>query len=122
VVEPEAYGALRVINGTAADAFVKLAREPGPGWGLLFFVRAGDTAAIEGIADGVYSLRFATDGAAWDPIGQTVTGGTRFRFERVSDFEAVATADGVSYTEHEVTLHPVKYGNAPTKRISAADF
>lgn len=113
---------MRVINGTAADAFVKLAREPGRDSALLFFVRAGDTATLEGIAEGVYGLRFATDGAAWDPIGQAVTGGRRFRFDHVFDFETVATADGVSYTEHEVTLHPVKSGNATTRRISAADF
>jgi hypothetical protein len=121
MVLAEQYGILRVANGSGQDAAVKLTRGITSETALLFFVRSGETALMEHVPDGRYSLVFGL-GRRWNASRLSFDDGAFYRFDGTFSFETEESAAGMSYTEHEVTLHAVRDGNIRAKLISEGEF
>lgn len=107
-------GQLTVDNGTAQDGVVILTFEEQPF--LAAYVRAGESATLTGISDGVYDLYFST-GSDWDGK-QFLANPRRQRFEDPFAFRTDAT----TYSIWNVTLHAVEGGTAASDDVAAGDF
>jgi len=120
------HGILKIKNGSESHAVVKLVDTVTDSAVYTIFVRANSEATIPDIPNGRYRLLFAT-GHGWDDIDG------RFRNkEGIAAFEEALTfttekrqePDGVYDVSHrmEVTLNPVRNGNAKTDTIKITDF
>jgi hypothetical protein len=119
-------GVLKIDNGTARDAVIKLVDENQGRVIVEFYVRAGNLAAINQIPDGKFTVMLAT-GADWDPEGQKFTRDKSFaKFDKNTDFVSSDQIEGdqVYRRSHEITLtlHKVPHGNATTSKISEQEF
>lgn len=115
------YGKLTVDNGTDEDAAVRLSATGGDSlrW---FFVKAHDSAIVEGIPEGVYTLTF-TAGLNWVEPEETFTWQPSYsEFERAFEFSEQRYAEGVRYHSISVTLNPVILGNTRTRAITREEF
>ena len=107
-------GQFEVENGTAADGVVALML--GEQAVTAAYVRAGETATMFDIGDGVYQIYFTT-GSDWD--GNQFTQGASYqRFEDTLPYETTATTCNI----WNVTLHGVVGGNAATEGLPADQF
>ncbi|MFN8634201.1 MAG: hypothetical protein U0893_10120 [Chloroflexota bacterium] len=113
---------LDVVNGTPRDAVVKLVDGSTNAAVRFVFVSANNRARLEGIQPGAYRVRFAT-GQDWDSAAQRFRRDAAFtEFRESFDFTETPTAGGVRYTTGEITLNPVRGGNAPSDTIDASRF
>lgn len=104
-------GELVVENGTSHDSYVTLAA--GPVAASAVYVRAQETARIRGIADGDYTVYFAS-GNGWNSDLRRFTADVRaHRFEDTFAYSTTPT----SSTEWTVTLQPVEGGTARTTTV-----
>lgn len=114
-------GELSITNGHDRDAVAVLAY-PSLVVHSAVYIRTGDSFTITGIQDGNYYLYFML-GSDWDgSIGKFTHDKSFFRFSRSLPFTTTWTDDGYQYTIYELTLHPVRGGNAVTNAVEEEDF
>jgi hypothetical protein len=119
-------GVLKIDNGTARDAVIKLVDEKLGRVIVEFYVRAGNLVAINQIPDGKFTVMLAS-GEDWDPEGHKFTRDKSFaKFDKLADYVTIEQSEGdqVYRRSHEITLtlHKVPYGNATTSKISEQEF
>lgn len=116
------HGTLRVENGTADDATIRLvdgAIEQTVRW---FFVKSRESATVGAIEPGQYDLRFTT-GLDWDNDQEEFTWGAAYsEFDRKLVYVESRDAEGIDYHTMSVTLHAVPHGNAKASAISRERF
>lgn len=119
-------GVLKIDNGTARDAVVKLIDEGQSQAVSVFYVRAGNVATLDKIPDGKFRVLLAS-GTDWDRVSHEFTREKSFaKFDKIMDFATSDQIEGdrVYRQSHEITLtlHKVPYGNATTSKISEREF
>jgi hypothetical protein len=103
-------GTLNVRNGTGRDAVVVMFEMDLQRRAV--YIRTGTTAAIPRVAPGSYTVRF-TSGAWWN--GEEFLKETTFlEFDRPVVFEETSKADGIQYSDFDLTLQAVIGGNVRT--------
>jgi hypothetical protein len=113
---------LDVVNGTPRDAVVKLVDGRTNAVVRFVFVSANNRTRLGSIEPGTYRVRFAT-GQDWDSAAQRFRRDAAFtEFRDPFDFTETPTAGGVRYTTGEITLNPVRGGNAPSNTIDESRF
>lgn len=112
---------LDVVNGTSRDAVVKLV--DGTNTAVRFvYVVANNRARLEGIEPGSYRVRFAS-GQDWDSAGRRFRRDPAFtEFRDPFDFTVTNLGTMIQYTTGEITLNPVRGGNAPSNSIDEGRF
>jgi len=111
---------LLIKNGTGKDAAIKLYSN-----NVLYlyvYVKSYNEVLIDNIPAGQYNIAF-TSGLDWDEDNnEFLKNVAYYKFSDVFEFEVLEKYGGIEYTSYEVTLHPVRGGNAPTKRLDNLDF
>jgi len=118
------YGELKISNGLAEDAFVKVVE--GERLMAAVYVRADSSYSIESIPDGSYIILYKT-GFGWiEEITDFSRGKSASRFEDDLFYRTRAIPDGNTvrtfYDKITLTLHKVMDGNAPAEQISEEEF
>jgi hypothetical protein len=114
-------GSLRVENGTPQDAVAALF-DAADAASRAVYVRAHESATIQGIASRTYALRFSL-GLDWDETTRAFRYDPSFsQFLKPLEYRETPTENGTVYEESHVTLHAVPGGNARTDRIKALKF
>lgn len=119
-------GVLKIDNGTARDAVIKLIDEGQSQAIAVFYVRAGNVAILDKIPDGKFRVMLAS-GTDWDRVSHEFTRDKSFaKFDKIMDFVTSDQIEGdqVYRQSHEftLTLHKVPHGNATTTKISEREF
>jgi len=115
-------GTLKVTNGTAYDAVVKIVDSVSKHTRRFVYVRANNDVMIKGIEVCTCVLKFSS-GTDWDQSKlKFLRDVTYSKFDNLLEFVETRTEVGVEWAEFEVTLNPVLYGNAPTTSINESDF
>ena len=117
-------GILKIYNGTGLDAAAKLVTATAPRKTIwLLYIRANEEKAVSGIGVGTYLLRFAL-GVDWDASTRKFLQSPEFyEAGEQFDFKEESSSDGHSkYTEIELTLNQVPFGNLPRKSIKELTF
>jgi hypothetical protein len=118
------YGELKVINGLAEDALVKVISND-----LLavsFYVRGGETFTLANVPDGNYSLLYCT-GFGWNQKTRDFSRGRHAsRHDKTLQFATEERVEGrkiiTSTSVISLTLHKVVSGNTTTSEISLEEF
>ncbi|TSA36263.1 MAG: hypothetical protein D4R65_02720 [Verrucomicrobiaceae bacterium] len=119
-------GILKITNGCPSHAVVKLVDTVKDSAVYAVFVRGNSEAIIHDIPNGRYRLLFAT-GRGWDDIDgrfRNREGISAFEEALIFTTEQRRQPDGVYDVSRrmEVTLNPVRTGNAKTDAIKITDF
>ena len=86
------------------------------------FVKAHDSARLQSIPEGHYSLRYST-GLDWQDSEQSFQWDPTYNeFERELDYLEIKRGDETEYHEISVTLHAVPGGTVRTYKISREEF
>lgn len=110
-----------VVQSGSEDALIKLENIDNASQYLLFYVRAGETAALN-VRDGSYTLKYAT-GFTWYGLEEYFGERTKYsEAQTVVVFKTTYEGNYVHYTEQQITLYAVAFGNLSTSVISADDF
>lgn len=122
----EGLGTLKVSNGTARDAYVKLVDPVSRRLTAAFYVKSHSVFTLEQIPDGNYHVLF-TSGDDWNSQLRSFTRKKSFaRFDRFLNFNTTQRTDSshvnTEYVAFELTLHPVIGGDATTSGISEQEF
>ena len=120
------HGTLKISNGCPTHSVVKLVDTSANASVYAVFVRANSEFKITGIPDGTYRLLFAS-GHGWDDLDgrfREREGSSEFDSPLVYTTEKRTQSDGIYtyYHDMELTLNPVKGGNAQTKDVTASEF
>jgi hypothetical protein len=115
-------GVLRIENGTAEDAALRLYDASTEQTIRCLFVKANDSVRITGISEGTYGLKYTT-GLDWQNNMETFRWRPSYsRFERQFPYSEERVGNEIQYHEIRVTLHPVVGGNVRTISISREEF
>jgi len=119
-------GTLNIENGTKRDAVVKLVDDTLDKAVVGFYVRAGQTATVEEIPDGLFRVLFAL-GTDWNAVERTFTRDKAFsEFDKKLDFTTTERTEGARVTTEStiftLTLHGVPEGNVRTSGIEEKEF
>jgi hypothetical protein len=109
-------GELTVENGTSFDAVVHLVDLNSEKTIRTFYVKAGNTFTEQRISPGLYGVYFAT-GTDWNGGLKTFNSSASYsQFGRNMEFTEKPDADKgkIEYSTYQITLQPVKGGNAAT--------
>lgn len=110
-----------VVQSGSEDALIKLENIDNASQYLLFYVRAGETATLN-VRDGSYTLKYAT-GFTWYGLEEYFGERTKYsEAQTVVVFKTTYEGNYVHYTEQQITLYAVAFGNLSTSVISADDF
>lgn len=118
------YGELKVINGLAEDALVKLISNDR--LAVSFYVRGGETFTLAHVPDGNYSLLYCT-GFGWSQQKRDFSRGRHAsRHDKFLQFTTQEHVEGRQVTiygsEISLTLHKVVSGNTTTSEVSLEEF
>jgi len=121
-------GSLRIENGTGLDAAVKLVTSTLPRKTIwMLYVRSKEAKAIDGVRVGSYLLRFAL-GMDWDIATrkffqnqQFYDAGGQLEFSE-TETESSSGELGIKYTEIEISLNEVPFGNLQRAPINETVF
>ena len=114
-------GKLQVANGTDVDAVAVLIDN---GTGVprrAIFIRTGESGAMTSVPAGHYRLQFQL-GSDWLAERRFCRPRGTSEFDSVLDFDEVRSGEGIRYSIHKVTLHPVLEGSARTHVVSDQRF
>jgi DnaJ-like protein len=120
------YGTLRIQNGTAYHAVVKLVNTQMGRSVFTVFIGAGEEFTIRNIPDGSYKLAFAS-GRRWNWLADGFNerkGSSVFHDDILFDTSYEREVGGIRtyYHEFEVTLQPVVNGNARAEALAPDVF
>lgn len=119
-------GELTISNGTPTDAIAKLIDLSARASYREVYVQANSSTTISNIAVGRYELLFSLGRDYAPSLNKFLTGASYSKFESVITFEEVKERSGntitTNYDSYRLTLNKVVGGNAPTSRISEAEF
>jgi hypothetical protein len=116
-------GRLRISNGTAFDAVVKLLSDSQPPRTYrMVYVRTRSSVEIDSIPTGPYVLKYAL-GVDWDEKARRFRRGQSYaRFDDRFLFGELPREHSVWYWKYDVTLHPVVGGSARTSPLDENAF
>jgi hypothetical protein len=114
-------GKMQIANGTSFDAVAVLVDDSTKTPRRAIFVRQGESGSITALPPGHYRLRFQL-GTDWLTERRFCRLLGTSEFEGVFDYAEVKSDEGIKYSAHEVTLHPVPAGTAKIKVIDNSSF
>lgn len=115
-------GTLKVSNGTNRDAYVKLIDPLSQTLAAEFFVKSNSAYTLEGIPDGTYKVIFAL-GRGWNARTRSFARSKSFaKFDKSLKYTTLQLSDRIQYRAFEITLNPVRGGNARTSRVNEREF
>ncbi len=115
-------GSLKLLNGTARDAYVKLVDPASRKLIAALYVKKNTDLKLEQIPDGTYEVLFVT-GEDWDGKTKSFTRSNGFtKFDQLLDFVTRQQGNEIQYTIIELTLNPVVNGNATLSGVNEQEF
>jgi hypothetical protein len=109
---------LKVVNGDTLDTVVSLQANGTTGSALMFYVRAGQTATVNGIHDGTYTT-YLTTGKDWDPTAKVFTRDCSYQVLSGGDDY---TSTSRTYTIRTLTLQAATGGNTVASNVDPGAF
>lgn len=115
-------GSLKLSNGTARDAYVKLVDPASRKSIATLYVKKNTDLKLEQIPDGTYEVLFVT-GEDWDSKTKSFTRSSSFtKFDQSLNFVTEQSGNEIRYTIIELTLNPVVNGNATLSGVDQQEF
>jgi hypothetical protein len=115
-------GTLHISNHTGFDAIARLVDARTNLTVRQVYIQSNSDNDIASISSSDYRVKFAL-GSGYNPdTGRFVYSESFMKFDDSFDFHEYRTDDGVEWSDHTITLHPVIGGNAHASRISASEF
>ncbi len=121
IVKParsKGWGTLRISNGTDFDAVVRLVDDASAETKRLLYIRANHGFRLDNVPSCLCRVQFML-GIDWDTTAYTFRRReSAQQFDDLFDFREKRSGSSIEFTNYEVTLHPVAYGNARTSQIN----
>ena len=114
-------GRVVITNGTGFDAVAKLVDNSSETPRRAIYIRQRESGSITSIPPGRYRLQFQL-GTDWLTERRFCRLSGSSEFEDTFDYAEVKSDEGIKYSNHEVTLHPVKEGKAKVRELENSRF